>query len=1105
MEMSYHVGIVNTIPIPATRQLRRVSPQQHPEAMILMEGAAEANDPFLKLLASLLDRADRGELLDLERLIIEHAEHAAALKEYFSGDLALCAALCLPLAPTVSRTNSDSLAESTPLPPLPARIGDYEILERIARGGMGIVYKARQLSLNRIVALKLVLLGDLAEPDSLDRFRAEAQLMAQVHHKDIVTIYEVGEADGNPYLSMELVDGPSLRQVIREHPLNPLQAAEQMSVVAEAVHFAHSREILHRDLKPSNIFVRASGRPCVGDFGIAKRLRSASDLTFTGQVLGTPSYMSPEQTCGLAGEVGISSDVYSLGAILYELLVGRPPFRAETAVETLRQVQEHEPVSPRALNPAVPHDLETICLKCLQKEPAKRYATALAFSQDLQRFREGRPVMALPVSRWQHLWRWCRRNRMVASLLAGVVTLTIGLVVGLVYFLQSSRALQRAAEASARRATEMLFLADLQLAGTAYNANDPREASTVLARCAELDPDWTLRDFTWHYLKDQVSNRGQLLGTHNESFWHATYSRDGRSLATCGSAGVIRIYDTANFSSVREIPAGQSELNCVDFSPDGRLLASAGDDGRVKIWDLSTGRTIHEISALKERVFYAKFFPDGERIAICGLNPEISIWSTTTGERLATLTGVHSEGVEAIAISPDGHWLASAGADRLAVIWDTTTHKPHFEPQPHASRLTCVAITADSQRFLFGGVNGSAVAWKLSGERLFELQRPDALLAMAIAPDGQVACSDQGGAISLWNMPSMGMPQPQPERQWLGHGERINGLAFAPAGHSLVSAARDGTVRLWSIEKQSAVRRLAGPGMHRPQTCGAIALSAEPRYFYRSGPWGVERWDVEANFPARLMVSDREVFACDTLGKMLICADFRGHIGMFSDENDAAPRWKHVFEKGLVDAIKIFPQGDRVAVMNDDHELRILSIPDLKVLAHRSDCATLSVAPDGKWIAIGKHVSNDLEILSPTLELIQTCKLHHSTIQGVEISPDGENVVSIGDDRRAIVWGRTAGEPEQWGLRHSLASHPHALHCAAWSPDGRTLTTADERGIIRFWHAGSGRKLLELAVSDNVPREMHFTRDGLHLVISSRPFQLLVLDAPHERIDGAAR
>jgi len=264
-------------------------------------------------------------------------------------------------------------------PPLGTKLryfGDYELLEEVARGGMGVVYKARQVSLNRIVAVKMILAGRFATPAEIERFRAEARAAAGLQHANIVPIYEVGDQEGQNYFSMEFVDGPNLAQVVREHPLPAARAARYVQLIAEAVQFAHERGVLHRDLKPSNVLIDPFDQPRVTDFGLAKNLAGDSELTETGQVLGAPSFVPPEQAAGHKEDVGPHSDVYAVGAILYHLLTGRPPFAAETLAATLAQVLNNEPVAPRLLNATIPRDLETICLKCLEKKPQQRYPTA---------------------------------------------------------------------------------------------------------------------------------------------------------------------------------------------------------------------------------------------------------------------------------------------------------------------------------------------------------------------------------------------------------------------------------------------------------------------------------------------------------------------------------------------------------------------------------------------------------------------------------------------------------------------------------------------------------------------------------------------------------
>ncbi|WP_395839266.1 protein kinase [Archangium violaceum] len=334
---------------------------------------------------------------------------------------------------------ADDEPEPVPSDPLPlpgergpVRFGEYELLERIAQGGMGVVYKARQVRINRRVALKMIVDGELATEQELYRFRAEAEAAALLEHPHIVPIYEVGEHEGRHYFTMKLMEGGSLADHVELLGSSPRRAAELVAAVARAVHFGHQHGILHRDLKPANILLDTEGKPHVGDFGVARHLEKEGGLTQTGMVIGTPAYMAPEQAAGRIRELTTAADVYSLGAILYELLTGRPPFVADSATAILRMVAEAEPVAPSALGIQVDRELETLCLKCLEKEPSRRYGSAEELARELERWLNGEPIQARRSGRAARAWRWCRRHPLVAGGLAtGIWFLLVMTVVSL--------------------------------------------------------------------------------------------------------------------------------------------------------------------------------------------------------------------------------------------------------------------------------------------------------------------------------------------------------------------------------------------------------------------------------------------------------------------------------------------------------------------------------------------------------------------------------------------------------------------------------------------------------------------------------------------------
>jgi eukaryotic-like serine/threonine-protein kinase len=516
---------------------------------------ARLDDAF----AEYLSRTDAGESVDLDELFERYADCADRLKACIEADgcLQIAAELAKSIAPPVRSASqaildhgvTSTVHSNVESPNVPAidtatkstasaarqPLGDYELLEEIARGGMGIIYKARQRSLDRIVAVKVIADGQLATPVALKRFRSEARIAAKLNHPNIVSIHEIGEEEGLSYFSMDYVPGQSLATVLQDGPLPPREAAELLSIIARAVEYAHEQGLLHRDLKPSNVLLDEHRQPLVADFGLSRSLNGESDLTSTGEIVGTVSYMSPEQSVS-SRELGPATDVYSLGSLLYALLVGRPPFQSDGPVDTLLQLREKEPVPPRRLNPKIPRDLETICLTCLEKSPGKRYSSARSLAEDVERFLAGEPIVAKPATLIGRSWRWCARNRAAGAALAigllSVMAIVLGLVVysvhvnqfntklseanndlhqtrfqllesqdGLTAALGAARQARDQAVAGQRRMEQLLYAADMRNGSRALNEGDYREVVSLLEKYRPGPGENDLRGIEWHLLK----------------------------------------------------------------------------------------------------------------------------------------------------------------------------------------------------------------------------------------------------------------------------------------------------------------------------------------------------------------------------------------------------------------------------------------------------------------------------------------------------------------------------------------------------------------------------------------------------------------------------
>ncbi len=996
-----------------------------------------------------------------------------------------------------------------------SRFGDYELLEVIAHGGMGMVYKARQASLNRLVAIKMLLFGAHSSPAAIKRLRAEAVAAASLRHPNIVSIHEVGFCEGQHFLAMDYVEGRPLSALIAGKPLPPRRAATYLRTIAEAIHHAHEHGILHRDLKPSNVLIDQENQPRLIDFGLAKRLESDSHLTGSGQVLGSPNYMSPEQAGGKRGAVTRRSDIYSLGAMLYELLTGRPPFIGEGPAEIVPQVLNTEPLVPRALNPSVPLDLQTVCLKCLEKEPEKRYPTALALAEELARFLEGKPVLARPVGRLGKSWRWCRRQPVRASW-AGALVLTLILgSTGVLWQWRRAEQQRATAQANEQRARQSEYAADISLAQHALEANDPGLAISLLDKyqpASSLEsghgpPSPDLRHWEWRYLR-QLCQSDESFTLVNHSTWidALQVSSDGGLLAYRKGAAQVCVWDLEAKRKLSEVPA-PAPLWARNFAfvPQSELLAvgSIGPRGEpeVVIWD-PRGDQAKERFGVSSPVHALSFSPDGKSLAILHQAGEVTFLEFASKEILKKFPATSHSMVASgnLCFSRDGNRLVMAQFDGRVVVREWRADR---EPLQIASRdipsaqFSALAVSPDGDLVAWSHGDFTTNIWLASiknGKLLAELNgHTEWVEGLAFSPDGRLlASAGADRSIRLWNV-----AERKEIRRFQGHQDEVSCVSFLPDGKTLVSGGKGGSVRLWSL---TATTNNPGHRFLPQRVRGAPVFVANGESFItvcRDG--SVRRWDTHSlRELERRSIPGSNILAAALSpdGRWVATADGSGNLGVWDWStrgvvtNLAIPPTKSValsfsarsgflianahgwetttwaplpappdLQRQRVNCTSFAPNEREWASGHWDGKVKLWTFPANELLiefpGHLERVNALAYAWDGRLLAsVGVDEYVNLHDVQSRRHLARF-RAHYNAACGVCFSPDGRRLVTFGNTRDcAKLWDLTLLRPL---LTFPWENHWHRW--AAFSPDGSTLARLDGEGVLEFWHAPSFAEL----------------------------------------------
>ncbi len=946
-------------------------------------------------------------------------------------------------------------------------LADYELLDELSRGGMGVVYRARQVSLGREVAVKFLLHGALAGDGAIARFRAEAESAASLRHPNIVPVYEVGDDRGRLFFSMELVTGSTLAELVRDGPLAARRAAGYLRKIAEAVHYAHQQGVLHRDLKPSNVLVDERDEPRVMDFGLAKRVGQPNDLTLAGQVLGTPAYISPEQADGgRTRPIDARSDLYSLGAVLYHLLAGRPPFTGESPTAILRQVAELEPIAPRLLNPTVPRDLETICLKCLEKEPGRRYATAAAMADDLARFLREEPIRARPITPPERAWRWCRREPALAAALAGVVLLLGGIAL-------TSTVSARRIERLRLTAFTNLYASDMRLAQQAIAENKFGVALDLLERHRPDRGEPDLRGFEWRHFYDECQgDELATLGAHGHQAQRAAFSPDGRWIATADTD--VRVWDFATRQRRWIFPCTDF-VRALTFSPDGRQLAAAEAQGGLRCFDLETGRETNR--RLKNGPSpFALQWPTQTQAVNLWAQGRAATWDLISGDltnrRALPVTSSRD------AVSDHGVLVSLQHPPWRLEVWQSNAM---IAAIPLVAPTLSTAVSRDGQRVAAGDFDGMIHLFELAPNphtNWFSAHR-GLVNVLAFSPDKRRLAS--GGAdatIRLWDAATG-----QRLNELRGHRQALWALAFSPDGETLVSGDAGGEVKLWPTRTNRHEITLAQGNNAILAVDGStwVVPAAGGGQLIRSGPGSISSQDLPPEWLAKT-----RIVAVSTNGLLARATD--GSLSMLvpgaSPRAVAAPRdptgwWLSPDARWLVG---IDAQSQAPVIWNLAEARETWRGQGGPVRSR-----VLAISSDSQRAACG-DLAGRLRVIDVTAGgQVQLIPAHANDCYAADFSPDASRLVSAGHDGFVRLWdagtGRMLAE-----FRSSVASY----WSVALSPDGQRVAAGTAESTIVLWDMPSRQEVATFRVSRSLaPVEglLRFAPDGCALLSNSGGLQ----------------
>lgn len=888
--------------------------------------------------------------------------------------------------------------------------GDYELISEVARGGMGVVYRARQVRLDRLVALKVLAAGGHASPQFVERFQTEAKAAAALDHPHIVPIYEVGEVGGQSFFTMRLVEGGNLAAHVQSKGghLSNAAAATILTKLARAVYFAHQHGVLHRDLKPGNVLIDSREEPLLTDFGLAKLVEYESTITLSHSMLGTPAYMSPEQAAGKTKTLTTASDVYGLGAILYELLTGAPPFTGATAIETARQVLEQEPRRPSSLNPSVDRDLEVICLKCLEKEPARRYGSAEALAEDLSRFIRREPIQARPVGLWERAGKWVRRHPRRAAMFGALALALLGLVVIPTVFNFRLREANRRAAMRAEENREQLVRFNVTRGINLMNQGDLAGSLPWLVKALQLDEGHPEKEQIHRVrLRAVLSQIPRLVRIFQAgtNLFTGQFNADGtRVLLHSRIDAFAQVFDIASGLPATPPMRHQAFVRGAAFDASGDRVVTVSYDQTAQIWDARTGQPAGPPLRHATSLISAAFTPDGLRVATGAMKGGLAIWDAASGAPiLSTLAG---ETVNAVACSPDGTWIA-AGLDRGIRLLNQKTGElsPLLESGMRFPMIT-TRFSTDSHRVLGTGGDGTLI-WELPTFKALTpvLAHPTFwVYGSAFSPDGlSVISYGRDGMARVWG--TSGQPATTPT---LRHNHGVRFAEFSPDGLRIVTASDDHTACIWDASSGEPLCVLQHGNrllMARFSADGRLVLTLDPK--------AVRVWDLAATSRGRqlLKVGRAHGLGFSSDRSQMLVADAERNVRLWDIASAKELPLPAASVHSPSPPLAFTQLPDRILHPSGQKEFR------------REDSAAI-------------RRTSDQQKLTPPLN-------HREAMASANFSPDGRYILTTGVDRTARVWEVENGDAITPPLRS-----PSAVYHAIFDSESRQFAFLNETDFI---------------------------------------------------------